>query len=377
MRKFWNEHLRLHRWLLADLGLLAAFWLCRGNRAWMNALADHVTTPLKLALGRLCDRVDFSVMETLCILLVLGAAFYLAAVCMRVFQARGRRWKQLYSGTLGAVCMGLTIYLGFCLLWGVNYSTDSFQDRSGIRAQPVKVETLTQVTEYFVQELARTADQVPRDERGCFAVQRSEILEKSPEVYDHLEEQFPFLALDDHLKVKGVRFSRVMSALDFTGVYCPFTGESNVNLDMPAAMLPATAAHELAHQRAISSEQECNFLAILASTTSGDSAYVYSGYLMGYLYLSNALYGADRSAWQDIRDGLPEPVKADLAQNNAYWAQFSDSASQKIANRVYDGFLKGYGEELGIRSYGTVVDLLTGYYGANQAESAEKMEKEF
>ena len=29
---------------------------------------------------------------------------------------------------------------------------------------------------------------------------------------------------------------------------------------------------------------------------------------------------------------------------------------------MYDGLLKGYGEEMGIRSYGTVVDMLVAYY---------------
>ena len=47
----------------------------------------------------------------------------------------------------------------------------------------------------------------------------------------------------------------------------------------------ATVAHELAHQRGIASEQECNFLGVLASTTSGNPAYVYAGWLSGYIYL--------------------------------------------------------------------------------------------
>ena len=176
-----------------------------------------------------------------------------------------------------------------------------------------------------------------------------------------MEEQFPFLEFEDP-GVKAVHFSRVMSALDFTGIYCPFTGESNVNVDSPACLLPSTAAHELAHQRSIASEQECNFLAILASTTCGDDAYAYSGWLLGYIHLGNALYRVDPEAYQTIRDSLPPEVRADLADNNAYWAQFQDTAVQKVSNEVYDRFLKGYGEEQGLQSYGTVVDLLVVYY---------------
>ena len=71
------------------------------------------------------------------------------------------------------------------------------------------------------------------------------------------------------------------------------TGESNVNIDSPACLLPSTVTHELAHQRGIASEQECNFLAVAAATSAEDPAYRYSGYLMGYIHLSNALYRAD------------------------------------------------------------------------------------
>lgn len=373
MREIWNKQKPLFLWLLADLGLLAAFWFCRGRRDWMNALADRVTTPIKLALGRLCAWVDFSVMELLCILLVLGASGYLLWAVLALIRARGRRWCCLVRFGLGAVCTGLTIYVGFCLLWGVNYYTDSFQDRSGLRARPGTVEELGQLTAYFAEKTAETAD-VLRDAQGRFAVPRAEILAESVRVYDAVERRFPFLALED-TGAKGIHFSRVMSALDFTGVYCPFTGESNVNLDSPACMLPATVAHELAHQRAVASEQECNFLGILAATTSGDPAYVYSGWLTGYLYLSNALYRVDRERWTQIRAALPKEVRIDLADNSTYWAAFADQVTQRVSNSVYDRFLKGYGEELGIQSYGTVVDLLLSDYGEAAAEWAKEAEK--
>lgn len=193
---------------------------------------------------------------------------------------------------LGAVCAGLTFYAGTCLLWGACFWTDSFQDRSGIRAQPVAREELLAVTAYFAARTAEAAAAVPR-EGGLFAVPREEILADSVRVYDRLEEQMPWLEFDDP-GVKPMAFSRLMSMMDFTGFYCAWTGESNVNVDSPACLLPSTVAHELAHQRGIASEQECNFLGVLASVTSGLPAYEYAGWLSGYIYLGNALYRADR-----------------------------------------------------------------------------------
>lgn len=361
MKMFFAHHKKLHIWLLADLALLAAFWLCRGNRSWMNALADSVTTPLRLWIGELCYQMPFSVMEALCILLVLATLAYLVWAVIDLIGHRGERGRRLYSWTLGAVCAGLTVYLGFCFLWGVNYYTDTFQDKSGIRAEPVALEDLKKVTAYFEEQVSRTAPLVERDSDGVFAVPREEILPYAVHVYDQVEQQFPFLALEDP-GVKPVHFSRVMSYLDFTGIYCPFTGESNVNVDSPACMLPATIAHELTHQRAVASEQECNFLAILAATTCENQVYNYSGCLFGYLYLSNALYRADREAWRESRQRVAAEVNIDLAAHSDYWQQFQDTPVQKVSNKVYDSFLKSYGDENGIRSYGTVVDLLVAYY---------------
>ena len=103
------------------------------------------------------------------------------------------------------------------------------------------------------------------------------------------------------------------------------------------------------------------FIGILAAIRSDDPAYRYSGYLTGFTYLSNALYAADRDAWQSLRDTLPDTVVADLRASNDYWAQFR-SAVSRASDRVYDGFLKSNGDADGIRSYGTVTDLLVAYF---------------
>ena len=361
MNAFFHKYRKLHIWLLVDGVLLLAFFTLRGQRWLMNALAERFTSPLRRGLGRLCYLVPFSVMELVEVLAVLFGVGYLVWNVIAVVRAGDQRGSRAYRGVLGAVCIVLSIWAGFCLLWGVNYWTDGFQDQSGIYAQPVALEDLRAVTAYFAERTAETAGDVARDEHGLFAVPREEILANSVRAYEGITETFPFLAFDDP-GVKPMAFSRLMSALDFTGFYSSFTGESNVNVDSPACMLPSTIAHELAHQRGFASEQECNFLAVLASTTCADPAYRYSGWLIGYVYLGNALYSQDPEGYLAIRETLPEEVQLDLAYNNAYWAQFQDTPVQKASNKVYDGLLKSYGDERGIQSYGMVVDLLVVYY---------------
>ena len=361
MKALFLKYKKLHLWLLVNLILLAAYFLLRGQKALMTALAENITAPIRQAIGRLCYLTEISVMEVLCVLLIVGAIAYVIWSIAAVIRAKDRRAGRTYSAVLGAANIALSICVGFCLLWGINYGAETFQDKSGIYAEPVAYEDLAAVTVYFAQQLSLAADDVQRDESGVFAVPREEILSASTTVYDAAEQVFPFLEFDDP-GVKAMAFSRLLSAMDFTGFYCSYTGESNVNVDSPACLLPSTVVHELAHQRGIASEQECNFLAVMASVISGNPAYEYAGWLKGYINLGNALYSVDRDLYWAIRDMLPETVEADLAYNSAYWDQFRDTAVQKVSNTVYDGILKAYGDERGIQSYGTVVDMLVVYY---------------
>ena len=359
--KFWKNHKKLHIWLGADLAVLGLYLALRHDRGLMNGFADRITTPLKGALGRLCALTSLSVMELLYVLAGAAALAYVVGSVIAAVKARGRRGQRAYGALLLAADVCLTVYALFCLMWGVNYWTDSFQDRSGITAQPVAAEDLEAVTAYFAQQLAAAADSVPRDENGVYAVPKEQILAESRLVYGGVTEQFPFLDFRD-TGVKAVRCSRFMSIMGFTGVYFACIGESNVNVDSPACLLPSTVAHELAHQRGIAWEQECNFLGVLASVTSGMPDYVYSGWLLGFIHLGNALYETDPEAYWAIRNALPETVSADLRDNNAYWDQFRDNVVEKVSDTVYDAALKSYGDANGMKSYSMGVELLVAYY---------------
>ena len=344
-------------WILGDLAVIAAFYGTRHQRALMNAVADGITGPLKRALGAVCAVVPFSVGEVLIGLSLAALAVYLVWLGITLFR---RRWWLLYVGILRLACVLLTLYAVLCLLWGVNYHTDRFQDRSGLYAAAVDPQQLETVTMAYADTLNRLSGQVARDDNGVFAVPREEIYADAPAIYRGAETVYPFLRMKEHVP-KRVFFSRLMSRGNFTGLFFPFTGEANLNDDSPACLLPATIAHEMAHQRGFASEQECNFIAVLACEKSGNPVYAYSGALFGFIHLSNALHQADSAAWEEIHRGLNAQVRADLSDNNAYWAQF-ESKTAEVSQDVYDSFLKSNGEESGIESYGEVVELLAAWY---------------
>ena len=351
---------RGYLWWLAGLAVFfAVYFPLRRCRSAMNWLCGRVIFPLEQALGRLCSLTSVSIAEVLILSAVYCAVIYLGCQirCFILLPHRGRR-----AGRMGLtlLCVGLSIYAGFCLLWGVFYGASAFQEKSGLTARGGTAEELSALTQYFADRLTILAPQVKRDKDGCFAVSRQEIFDDAMRAYDGIVQEFDCLSKPE-VSPKAFVSSRGMSYLDFSGFYFPFTGEANLNDESPACYLPANICHELAHQQGIATEQECNFVGIMAAVLSSSDIYRYSGYLMGYVHLSNALYRVDRDAWQSIRGSLPDTVRADLQENHDYWAQFSGPV-QTVANAVYDGFLKSNGLQDGIQNYGTVVDLLLAYY---------------
>ncbi|MBR4656964.1 MAG: DUF3810 domain-containing protein [Oscillospiraceae bacterium] len=347
-----------HIWILSMAALSLLFHLLAFSRRVMNAISSG-TLPLRQTLSRACALFPFSAAELLCTLGVLGVLVWLVWTAASVLKSR-KRWSVLWRRVSLLLAIVLTLYLLLCLLLGASYRADGFQEKSGLIAQPESAETLAETTTLFARRLRETAETVARTDTGEYAVPLELVFGEAEMIYRGAEERFPFLRLRD-VTPKQAFYSRLMSRFNYTGFYFPFTGEANINTDPPGALIPATIAHEMAHQRGIASEQEANFVSILACTESGSPAYAYSGWLFGFIHLGNALYRWDPDAYWEIAASLPEEVWADLRANDAYWAQFETKAAE-VSNAVYDTMLKSYGQSLGVRSYGAVVDLLLAWY---------------
>lgn len=337
---------------------LGFFFLFRGRRAWMNAVCAAAVRPWHTFAGRLYSAVRFSAAEWIIASWVVMGCCFLAQLVIHV--TKKHPWEGFYRWVLSVLTMGSVLFAVFSLWWGVFYYSDSFLERSGLQRRPISADELQSVTEYFADLANEYSDKVERDDSGIFTADLDRVFDHSVTLYRAVVKEVPCLD-GPELRAKPVIFSKIMSLLNNTGFFFPYTAEANVNVDCTMALLPATVAHELAHQRGVAREDEANFCAVLACMDDDDDTFRYSGALMGYVYLGNALHDTDYEAWLAVYGSLNEDVRRDLADHNAYWDRY-DTPVADASDKVYEGFLKTYGDDRGMKSYDACVDLLTIWY---------------
>lgn len=342
---------------LLAVALIYALRVDEGVMLWVY---EHVTHPYHLFMSKLCSHFAFSAAELVYAAAILGLAAYLLWCVYRLIRFPEKRW-QLYRLVLTLAMAGAIFWAGLNVMWTPCYYAPGFAEQSGVDDGPLELEELETVARWFAALASEYADEVPRDENGACTTDRDSVLDRAAGVFEGAAELYPFLD-GEALRPKPIHFSRIMSCLDFTGFFFPMTGEANLNMDSPVFLLPSTSQHEIAHQRGVAMEQECNFVAVLSCLESEYADFRYAGAALAYIYLGNALAGADYEAYTEIYYSLSDTVRADFKAQSAYWDEFRDSAAQKASNTVYDSFLKSNGQELGMQSYGACVNLLVHYY---------------
>ena len=340
--------------------LILLFLVLSGHRAFANFVTKYFSRPVKAAMGTVFSVLPFSVMELEYILAAVLTIWH--AVRTVLLTVRSETRLRTFARRVGAYLMAVVcVFTFFLWCFAIDYRSDSFIDKSGMSVGEISEKDLYDVTRYFLENAAGHAGTVSRDANGHWAEELDGYLPASKTIYENLSREFSFLPGSSRQPKKMYLFSRLSSRMGFTGVYFPFSGESNINIDAPGCLIPSTVAHELAHQKGVYSETEANFVGIAAAISSGQPVYTYSGYLSGAIHLSNALYDTDPDAWRELSALITGPMLTDWIDNSEYWSRFNGPI-EDVSSAVYDGYLKAQGQPLGIRSYDACVELLVAYY---------------
>lgn len=316
---------------------------------------------ISVPLGGLIAVLPLSLTEILAVA-ALPLVVFLLILFIRRMRRTGNRRKTAARAVkaVGWVLSGaLLLYM---VMHGANFYRLSVPELMGLDTAYQSPEYLQQVCKDLAQKASAEREQLAEDADGCMQLSQSmdETLRLANDGYTRLDDTYPFL-WGGVWRAKPVQLSHWWSYTGITGMYFPMLAEANVNIDVPHSSIPATAAHELAHTRGFAREDECNFWGYLTSIHSESADYRYSGYLLAYIYCSNALYDYDKDLWSEARAACSDGMKRDLAEGNRYWKQFEGKV-QDISTNVNNSFIQAQGVEDGVFSYSRVVQLIVGYY---------------
>ncbi len=350
-------------WWLLCLPVAGALTLAaQHSTVFAEWYASRVYPLLAQPVNFLTGLLPFSAMELVCTTLLLAAPVGLILLIRRLLRLPQKKERlRLALRTLAKlVCAAAAALLVFVLLCGINYHRYTFAQHSGLPVQESTVSELKALCHELAGQANTLAAQVPRDESGvCDLLNEGfgPLADAADRAYAAAAAHWPILG-GSYGSAKPMAGSFFMSRLQLTGIFFPFTVESNVNALSPSYNVPVTICHELAHLRGFMREDEANFIATLACAQSSDVRLQYSGVMLSLVYAGNALAKADPQAYAALRAGYDDAVQRDLAANNAYWDQFEDKPLSELGEKTNDAYLKANGQTDGTKSYGRMVDLL-------------------
>lgn len=359
----WKKHI-LIRWITAA-GIAAAAAAVLIAARCSTAFADwfdFTVYPVFSGIGsRLWGIFPFSAGEIFVILFILSALVGLVFLIVLTARRKGRRLRTLSSGLSWAGIAAAVLFFLMTFNCLVNYSRTPFSFYSGLTVRQYSKEELREFTEYLIGEADKAAENAELDQSGRavkpddFDAVAVKSMEKLGEKYKVLDTYYP--------RPKPVFFSQVMSELDITGIYFPITVEANYNVAAPVSSQGFTVCHELSHLSGFIREDEANFIAFLACRESGDSYFVYSGFLGALTYTLNAYYSvATAEEYSEVYSMLSPVIRDEYAYRNSYWEQFREKAAFQASAAINDAYLQANGQTDGARSYGRIVDLMLAEY---------------
>lgn len=310
--------------------------------------------------------MPFSFGEILLYAFALFVIIHIIVMIVHAVLAKKAWWYVLLRRAIALLGVASFIYALFVGLWGFNYARLPLGESLGLDTSPATVQELYATCEALISQANALRAAVPQDASGVFspAETKEAIMKNVSAYYNRAASLSGYGWLSGSFgRTKPVLYSIGLSYSHINGIYFPFTGEANVNADIPMLFFASSCNHEAAHQRGFAREDEANFLSYYVCSYSDDASVRYSGTILALVHAMNQLYDADSDKYFELRKTYSEGVSRDLADNTAYWQRFETPVGEAV-QEVNNTFLKANMQEDGVKSYGRMVDLLIGLWRA-------------
>ena len=358
--------------LVVCVALTVALWALS---YWPWFVEDVYARRVSFQISRALSIVTGLLPVSLAAILIPGVVLYLLVpfilASVRVLRGQRRFLDALRGGAIRTATLGALVAAVFYLTWGLNYARAPLQARlgwPGIERPKDEAAARQQTDEIatLAAELVELTNEHYRAVAGTDDLGHPTSLDASRAVDADFDAAFVRVQRELGLE-PGVAASRgpakafpasiILSHLQLTGFFFPWSGEANYNGVAPASSVPLTVAHEKAHQRGIAPEDEASFVGYLACVLSDDPYARYSGTLFAQRQLLAELSGRDPARAAALVKRRLGGVQRDVRFYLDYWQQF-DGVAGRVSHAVNDRYLKSQGVRAGVQSYAASRNLL-------------------
>lgn len=343
---------------------LAFLWPEFTENVYSSAIYRVLGQGISIATGIL----PISLAELLLYSFLLFVTVYAVWMIVSAIRAKRSWWMTLIKRVLWLGCAVSIIYAVFVGVWGFNYARMPLGQTLGLDTQPAAADELYATCESLIDKANGLRKQVPQNSDGVFSPgqTKEDFMKNTADAYNMAAEKTGMEVLGGSFgRAKPVLYSKGLSYADISGIFFPFTGEANVNNDVPMLLFGATCLHETAHQRGYAREDEANFLAFYVASYSDDVETQYSGTMLALMNAMSKLYDENSDKYFELRRTYSDGLNADLENYSAYWQQFEGPVAE-ASNMVNNTYLQANRQQDGVKSYGRMVDLLIGLWRAGE-----------
>lgn len=325
------------------------------ERYYSKGVYRAISVALHFTLGW----IPFSVGDIFYTAIIIIALYASTSLIASLFKKRFARSLRLFMDMV----IGLQLFIiAFYILWGLNYSRPPASQLLHIPDSTYPTSSLISMTCTLIDSAnacrARLdAGDLNTSNQRIYST-AEDAIKRSVNIYSQFRSYYP--------AVKSSLFTPVINYLSTAGYFTPFTGEAQVNYQMPLHDRPVSACHEMAHQMGFAREDEANFVGYLAGIHSGDRLLKYSAYCLAMEEFIHQVRRRDSVASKQFKAHLSPQVLNDLKADRAYWLRY-DKQLSKISGIFYDNFLKVNKQPEGLRTYNRMIILTIGYYAQKRA----------
>ncbi|MBC7616113.1 MAG: DUF3810 domain-containing protein [Pedobacter sp.] len=248
------------------------------------------------------------------------------------------------------------LYISFKLLWGLNYARPSISTQLSIGDEKYSIKELVLLSNFFINKVNELQPQI--NPKQTYSLK--EIKEKSVLAYQKMQQKQPFFTYTSP-SFKPAISSYTISKIGIEGYYNPLSGEANLNMLLPAWVLPFVACHEISHQLGIAREDEANLVGYLTATNSDDVNFRYSANYNMLRYLLLEVRIKSPEDYEALYKKIAPGVLANFKAESDFWRKYNSQMSGYM-NVAFDKFLKLNNQKSGIKSYQNIVIWLWNYH---------------